>query len=367
METEEVGELMFRTKAFQTTVWLLLIAMIIWLVNQVAFVFRPVVILITTIFLPVLLAGILFYLTDPIVTQLEKWRIPRLAGIIIIFVLIGGILIGSILGLIPVLEVQLSSLARNIPSFLRQLDAYSVEFQESTFFSRFEQFEFFRRWSNIDFIAVVDGILDSITQNFFGLIGSIANLAIALFTVPFLLFYMLRDGHKFPVAVARFVPARYKEDVTTIVGKIHLTLSSYIQGVMVVCLFVGVFMFIGLKIIGVEYALLLAAVAMFTDIIPYFGPIIGSIPALVVGLIASPFTGLKVLILIIIVQQLESQLLSPIIYGKKLQIHPVTIIVILLTSGSLAGLVGIILAVPTYAVAKVFVTHMYGLWRTSSN
>ncbi len=354
---------MFQTKAFQTTVWLLLVAMIIWIANQVAFVFRPVAILITTIFLPVLLAGILYYITDPIVTQLEKWRVPRLVGILIIFVLIAGILTVSILGLIPLLEIQISGLATNLPSLLRQLDTYSMEFQESTIFSRFEQVELFRRWSNIDYVAVIDGIVDEITQNFFRVIGSIAYFAVALFTVPFLLFYMLRDGHKLPLAAARFVPKRYQDDVTEVAGKINHTLRSYIQGVLVVCLFVGVFIFIGLRIIGVEYALLLAAIAMVTNVIPYFGPIIGSVPALVVGLISSPWTGVKVLILIIIVQQLESQLVAPLVYGKKLKIHPVTIIVVLLTAGSLAGLVGIILAVPTYAVAKVFITHIFKLWR----
>lgn len=130
-----------------------------------------------------------------------------------------------------------------------------------------------------------------------------------------------------------------------------------------VCLFVGVSVYIGLLIIGLDYALLLAAVAMVMDVIPYFGPVLGTIPALIVGLMVSPWTALKVLIMVVVIQQLESHLVSPMVLGKKLNIHPVTIIVILLTAGSMAGVLGLVLGVPIFAVSKVLVTEMVKLVR----
>lgn len=135
------------------------------------------------------------------------------------------------------------------------------------------------------------------------------------------------------------------------------------QGLIVVCLFVGVSVYIGLLIIGLDYALLLAAVAMVMDVIPYFGPVLGTIPALIVGLMVSPWTALKVLIMVVVIQQLESHLVSPMVLGKKLNIHPVTIIVILLTAGSMAGVLGLVLGVPIFAVSKVLVTEMVKLVR----
>ncbi len=209
----------------------------------------------------------------------------------------------------------------------------------------------------------MDTILDTVAQNLLGLVGSIANIAIALFTVPFLLFYMLRDGHKLPSFVARAFPAPYRARIVEVFQTISATISSYVQGLIVVCLFVGVSVYIGLLIIGLDYALLLAAVAMVMDVIPYFGPVLGTIPALIVGLMVSPWTALKVLIMVVVIQQLESHLVSPMVLGKKLNIHPVTIIVILLTAGSMAGVLGLVLGVPIFAVSKVLVTEMVKLVR----
>lgn len=350
-----------KSKLFQGTVWLLLIFAVIWLGQEVSFVFQPVVVLITTIFLPFLLAGILFYLTEPIVAGLQRIRVPRMLAIVIVFVLLGSLLLLAILWLGPLLERQLTNLAVNTPAILRQLDTYIREFQQSTFFSRFQRFEFFRRWSEIDYTTFVDSVLESVAANILGWIGSIANVAIALFTVPFLLFYMLRDGHKVPGQVGKLVPEQYRDKVAEVFSSIHETISSYVQGMILVCLFVGLVVYIGLRIIGLDYAFLLAAVAMVTEVIPYFGPVLGTIPALIVGLMVSPWTAVQVLVLFVVVQQLESQLVSPVVLGKKLNMHPVTIIVTLLTAGSMAGVVGMILGVPIFAVAKVLITHVFEL------
>ena len=133
---------MFETRTFQATVWLLLVLAVLWLGQQVSFVFRPVVVLITTIFLPFVLAGLLYYLTDPAVSALQRLGLPRTAAIAIVYVLLGGLLLAAVLWLGPLLERQLSTFVVNIPAILRQLDEYIHEFQHSALFSRFTQFEF---------------------------------------------------------------------------------------------------------------------------------------------------------------------------------------------------------------------------------
>jgi predicted PurR-regulated permease PerM len=117
----------------------------------------------------------------------------------------------------------------------------------------------------------------------------------------------------------------------------------------------------------VEYSLILALVAMLTNVIPFVGPFIGIIPALIVGFIESPMMMLKVIIVVVIAQQIESNLISPQIMGRALDVHPLTIILLLLVASSLGGVLGLILAVPTYAMLKVVVKHSYRLFRLRSS
>ena len=119
---------LLHNRLFQGTVWLLLLFAVIWLGQQISFVFQPVVVLITTIFLPFLVAGILFYLTDPIVSGMQRLRWPRTAAIIAVYVFLGGLILLAVLWLAPLLERQLTNLATNAPSILRQLDTYIREF-----------------------------------------------------------------------------------------------------------------------------------------------------------------------------------------------------------------------------------------------
>lgn len=349
--------MLIKSKPFQVTLWIFIIFITVWIGQQISFVFHPLVVLVKTIFFPVLIAGILYYLTNSIVDWLVDRKLPRLAAIFLIFLLFVLILLFAILYISPILEHQLTSLVNNLPGFINQLDKQFQEFQESTIFAQIEQFEFFQTLSNIDYVKVVDRVVATISQNIVSFLGSVANFVIVLFTIPFILFFMLKDGKKLIPHVMAIIPVQYKNEVQEVLADLNETIRSYIQGILTVCLFVGVFVYIGYLIIGLDYALLLAAVALVTNIIPYFGPVIGIIPGVIVGLISSPLTAIEVVVMVFIVQQVESQLVGPLVIGKKLKIHPVTIIVLLLTAGSLGGLLAIILAVPTYAIGKVIIVH----------
>ncbi|MED4580769.1 AI-2E family transporter, partial [Bacillus atrophaeus] len=124
---------------------------------------------------------------------------------------------------------------------------------------------------------------------------------------------------------------------------------------------VGVLVTIGYFIIGLDYPLMLGVVAMVTNVIPFIGPWIGTFPGVVVGLFDSPTTAILVIVVVVIAQQIESQIISPQVMGRKLSIHPLTIIFLLLAVGNFAGIVGMLLAIPGYAVAKVIVSHIWRL------
>jgi predicted PurR-regulated permease PerM len=141
------------------------------------------------------------------------------------------------------------------------------------------------------------------------------------------------------------------------------TLSAYIIGQAIIALTIGILMYIGYLILGLNYALILAVFAMVTAFIPILGAFIGVIPAVLVGLTVNPLMALKVLILMIIVQQLEGNLISPQIIGKRLNIHPLTFIIILLAAASLFGFIGMLIAVPVYAVCKIIGKKIYEIYR----
>ena len=122
---------------------------------------------------------------------------------------------------------------------------------------------------------------------------------------------------------------------------------------------VGIMLLIGYLIIGLEYALLLAIFGMLTNIIPFLGPFIAVIPAIVIGFVQEPQMAIYVLIIMLVAQQIEGNLISPNVMGKALDIHPLTVITIILAAGNIAGLWGIILAIPTYAVIKTIVKNVY--------
>ncbi len=350
---------MLRSKPFQFTIWLLLIFLTIWVGSQISFVFYPLVVLITAISLPVLGAGLLYYLINPAVDRLAQGRLPRTVIILLLYLAAAGLLVFTFVFLGPILQRQFLGLIDSAPEFLAYLHSEFLRLEESAFFERFQEVEFFEAWRNIDYAEVVDNLVEAFMVNISTVLGYITNFFVVLFTIPFILFYMLKDGHRFPSAAAKILPGKYQKKGESILREMSDTLSSYVQGQLIVSLFVGTFVYIGYLIVGLDYAFLLALFAAITNVIPYFGPFIGTIPGLFVALLESPWTALQVVIIIGVVQQLESQLISPQVLGRKMALHPVLIIFILLTAGSLAGFVGLILAVPTFAVARVIVIHLY--------
>jgi predicted PurR-regulated permease PerM len=159
--------------------------------------------------------------------------------------------------------------------------------------------------------------------------------------------------------VDRFVPEDYQGSIKSALSEINLKLGAYFQGVGIVCLCVGVLAYISFLIIGLEFALILAIIIGITNIIPYLGPFIGAVPAALIGLFDSPTKMFYVIIAIVIVQQIESLFISPSVMGRKLALSPLVVILVILIAGRLAGLLGIILAVPGFTVLKIVVNHIY--------
>ncbi len=342
--------------------WLLqvlLIVAIIYVCTKISFLFQPVAVLFTTLFFPIIITGFLYFLLNPIVNFLQRYKVPKTLAIIIIYVVVIGLIILAIGSVIPMISKQITELFSNIPNYADQA---------ISFFNDLNDTKQYKWLLNQEYVTMNDitaklndfaqTIPSNITNSISAIISTMTNITVTIVTVPFLLFYCFKDGNKFPAALSRFFPASYRKEATKILKDTGETLAAYIQGQVMVALFVGTLALIGYWIIGLDYALVMALIVAITNIIPYVGPLIGGAPAVIIALFTSPTQALLVIIVITIAQQIEGNILSPLILGKRLDTHPATIIVLLLVAGNLAGILGMILAVPTYAVAKTIVLNI---------
>lgn len=144
-------------------------------------------------------------------------------------------------------------------------------------------------------------------------------------------------------------------------------MSSYIRGQLTVAFAVAVMFILGFSFIGLDYAITLGITAGFLNLIPYLGSFLAMVPAVFLGIVGGPVLLAKVLVVFVIEQTIEGRVISPLVLGSQLDIHPVTILVVLLTSGKLFGVVGVILGIPVYAAAKVIITHIFEWYKDVSS
>lgn len=346
------------------TVELLALALLIFVLTKISFIFIPVVTLTTTFFFPVIVSGFLFFLLSPFLKILQQFKIPKPLGILLMYLILLGL--GTLLVILvgPPLVHQVQTLFARIPEYVA---SWQKMFEELAATRGFKWLVHQDYYSIAQIQQNVTDMISSYTENaseglstFFGVI---VNVTLTIVTVPFILFYMLKDGDRLPQTIARFFPSQYHLEVMNILYDLSTTLSSYIHGLIIVATFVGVSSSIGFAIIGLPFSLLLGLVVGVTNIIPYLGPILGAAPAVIVALMDSSIKAFLVLAVIVTVQQLDAHMISPLVMGKRLNVHPLTIIVLLLVSGRWLGPVGMILAVPTYAMVKTFVLHLIRLIR----
>ncbi|MBS4176738.1 AI-2E family transporter [Lederbergia citrea] len=350
---------MLKEKWFKVFTAIIMIFLIIFLGTKISFIFTPLVIIVNTLFPPIVLAGVLYYLLRPIVTLLSK-KMPRTLAIIIVFVAIAGGATGAVLLIGPELQKQFNLLQENIPKYTKHLQQWTLSLTEKDWFMKVQENDYlsFEKMTAA-FEQNAKNILLGAGTKIAGTVGVIASMVMVLALIPFVLFFMLKDGKNAPTNLMKILPKKHQGEAESVLEDMDEALSSYIQGQLIISFCVGLFAFIGYLIIGLDYALVLGLIAMVTNVIPFIGPWIGTFPALIVGLFTSPFQALLVIIVVVIVQQAESNLLSPFVMGKKLNMHPLTIIFVLLIAGQFGGLVGLILAVPAYALLKVIVSHLY--------
>lgn len=347
---------------------LLIIATLILVSSKIDFVFQPIGTFFTTLFAPILIAGFLYYLLNPLVNLLMKLGVKRLVAIALIFILLIGMIVLIFMSVIPNLVEQLVSLAKNIPGFINNMQNWLQEAaNNATRFPLFKELDVDKYISNLDVSAgsIIQQSLTGVTNGLGSIISKVTTVVLLLVTVPFILFYMLKDGEKLVPNIERLFPEKQRVNIKGLLHQLNKTLSDYISGQAIECLFVGTFTFLGYLLIGVDYAFLFGVIAGLTNLIPYLGPYLGLAPALVYTFFDSPTRALLCILVVLIVQQVDGNVIYPNVIGKTLNIHPLTIILILLVAANLSGILGVFLGVPVYAILRTVVVFIVKIVKQS--
>lgn len=347
----------YKKNFFQYATGLLLVFLIIYLASLLSPLLLPAFNFLTTIMLPLIFAGLLYYLFKPYVNYLNKKGVPRQIAILIIYAL-GVFFIGLVIVYVyPIIFEEVSSLGEATSEKIAEVKEKTIDLISILNLKMYSEKEinFFLSDQLKKFNALIAKDIVSILAN-------ITKVTIILIITPFILFYLLKDDQYFYGYSLRHIPDEFKDEAKKIINDVDDTLIRFINGQVLVAISIGVLLYIGFLIIGIRHAVFLAAFAMVFSTIPFLGTFIAIVPALLVATSMSSWMVLKVIVVVAIAHLIDANFISPVIMGQRLNIHPLTIVLLLLASGFLYGIVGLLLATPVYAIAKVLLYNLYKIY-----
>lgn len=346
---------------------MLLVLLNILVFSRVSPLLAPIFSFLAVIALPLIMSAVIYYLLKPLVDWVENQGVGRVAAISIVFVGVGLLLIGSLATVIPMLQEQLLSFIRNLPSYVREVE------QQTTIILQDERLELFRPQLEgivsefgskaLEYAQTISRSAVTWAGN---LAGSIARVTVAIIITPFIIFYFLRDGNRMKEAFVSQLPTAIRPSVSRVLSGMNSQLSSYVQGQVTVAIIVGIMFSILFTIIGLPYAVTFGISAGFLNMVPYLGSFLAMVPVVILALVEGPLMLVKVAIVFTIEQTIEGRFVTPLVLGSKLSIHPITIMFILLTAGATFGVWGVFLGIPVYAAAKVIVVELFSWYKQVS-
>ena len=313
---------------------------------------------------PVFIGLIIAWLFDPVVKFLQKKKMPRVAACILVYLIFIGLLVLFFALLTPSLIEQVKDFIATIPSILvefkKVVNNVLNVFGNGSFDTNMIKEQVYIHLENFG-----TGLTTKLPNMLLVCGNSIVSGGMFLILGIMIGFYMLYDFDKVNDVIYEFVPKRYLSDAKELMSRVNHSLRGYVTGVLTVMLLVFITQSIGLTLAGLKAPLIFAFFCAITDVIPYFGPYIGAIPAIIVGFTISPITGICVIISIVVVQLLENNFYQPLIMGHTMQLHPVTIMLGLLIFQHFFGILGMVIATPVIACIKVlllFINEKLGLF-----
>ena len=315
---------------------------------------------------PFIFAIILAYILDPPVTYIEKKGIKRLWAIFITYLVIGLAISVLSVTLFPRLMFEIKKLLNDLPqignscyNYIHRIyEKYNRNIQNLP-----DEFDGIKKAFKPDILNVnrvekfiIQGI-STLTDFLLSMFSGIINIIL----IPILAFYFLKDAGKFKNILVSTVPRFCRQEVIGTANGINEVLSGFIRGQLVVALFVSVLTIVSLLILKVEFAVTVGMVVGVTNVIPYFGPIVGIIFAIIFSSPGGVKKVLWVTLVLLIIHQIEGGIISPKIMGQNVGIHPVVIILSLIVAGKFFGVFGLLITVPVIGITRVIGEHLIGL------
>ena len=304
---------------------------------------------------PLILAILLSILLNPLVVMCEGRGMNRTAAVVLVMTLITLALATALAVLAPAIAHEVKTLSGLLQN---ETPATLLEKLKALLHQHLPWLQ------NMGIITQIIGrsekFIYSLLNQSIQLLPSIFPLIIALVLIPFMTFFLLKDGRRLKKTFIQFMPNRYFEMAISLMHKIDCQLGSYIRGQMLVSLCIGILAITALALLQVPYFFLIGCAAGLANMIPYFGPIVGAIPAIILNVIdkGSLRAALVVIAAFLIIRLIDDTLVSPNILGRSLHIHPLLVIVAIFTGGEMFGIMGLLLCIPAVGIAKVTIQEV---------
>lgn len=346
-------EMDIRIKWYYRLGFTLLLFIVLFIFIKLSPIWLPILSLITKVITPFIIGAFFTYLLHPIVELLHKKGLHRGLSVAFIYILFFGGIGYAIYKGIPILIEQLEELTVGAPklaerykdlidSIQNKMESWPLNLQEKV-----------DRGIDI-FERKMESLLNKVINGAMGIV----NYSIIIMLIPFISFYMLKDINAVRKGFNGLIPNKWRNSARLFLEDVNESLGSYIRGQLLVCTIIGVISMLLFLIFHMKFALVLGMIIGITNVIPYFGPVIGAVPALIVASTVSVKMIIIVVIIIIILQFLEGNILSPYIVGKSTHMHPLFIMFALLLGEEIGGMIGMIVAVPLLSIVKVAIIHM---------
>jgi predicted PurR-regulated permease PerM len=300
----------------------------------------------------VFVALILTAALRPSVNRLASWKIPRNVSVIVFLLVLVSFLAFIVSSFIPLLIEQSTQFFDNFPIYSQKINqGFSSLNQIMPSFPEVENYSETLTELKAYFTPSASSVFSQVVEVFGGLVSFVLMIVLT--------FYLLIDETGITQIMKFVVPGKYQPFLSDLINKIQKKIAAWLKGQLILSLIVSLLVYISLLILGVDYALVLALLAFVGEFIPYLGPILAAVPAVFVAFVSSPILGLFVLIIFIIIQQAENHVLVPKVMQHAVGLNPVISIISLLIGAKIAGLVGVVLAIPVVTAIGVLINEIY--------
>ena len=284
-------------------------------------------------------ALLLMTILNPIVKKLSKIKIPKTLSVLVSYILIFGVFGFAIGILLPPLVEQTTNLANNLPKY----------FQDSGI----------TKYANGDVLKEIVSQLGSVPSQVIKAGFSFFTNILNILTVLIFAFYLLLVRDKFEKNLEFMFGKTKGEDMSKLINQLEVRLGGWARGQLLLMLLVGISSYIGFIILGIPYALPLALLAGIFEIVPYLGPVVASIPAIILGFSISPFVGGATIGLAVLIQQLENYLFVPKIMEKSTGVSPIITLLSLAVGAKLAGITGMVISIPIVIIIQTLLQNRF--------